>query len=99
MSLYQESAKNSPGVKFGPALGVTTFTWNYVEKTLNISLYLAIRPRLAKFCMYSYLVILYQESQKKLPLGQIWPRPLGHNFYMELYRENFRNVPVPSFKA
>ena len=44
LSLYQESPKNSPGVKFGPALG-------------------------------------------------------GHNFYMELYRESFRNLPVPSHKA
>ena len=43
--------KNSPGVKFGTALGVTTFTWNYIGKALEISLYLAIRPRLAKFCL------------------------------------------------
>ena len=49
MSLYQDGPKNSPGVKFGPALGVTSFTWNYIGKTLEISLYLAIRPRLAKF--------------------------------------------------
>ena len=43
--------KNSPGVKFGPPLGITNFTWNYIGKTLEISLYLAIRPGLANFCM------------------------------------------------
>ena len=25
--------------------------------------------------------------------------PGGHKFYMGLYRENFRNLPVPSHKA
>ena len=40
-----------PGVKFDPTPGVTSFTWDYVGKTLEVSLYLAIRPRLTKFCM------------------------------------------------
>ena len=33
------------------ARGVTSFTWAYLKKALEISLYLAIRPRLTKFCM------------------------------------------------
>ena len=33
------------------------------------------------------------------PWGQIWPHPGGHKFYLDLYRENFRNLPVPSHKA
>ena len=51
----------SLGVKFDPALGgVTTFTWAYIGKTLEISVYLAIRPRLTKFYMQLQLVDLYQ---------------------------------------
>ena len=34
-----------------------------------------------------------------MPWGQIWPDPGGHKFYLGLYRENFRNLPVPSHKA
>ena len=34
-----------------------------------------------------------------MPWGQIWPHPGGHKFYTGLYRENFRNFPVPSHKA
>ena len=36
---------------------------------------------------------------KKKPWGQINPSPGVHNFYMALYRENFRNLPVPNHKA
>ena len=42
VSLYQESPKNTPRVKFCPALGITTFTWDYIGRTLEISRYLAI---------------------------------------------------------
>ena len=41
----------SPEVKFGPTPGVTSFTWAYIRKTLEIPLYLARRPKLTKFCM------------------------------------------------
>ena len=51
MGLFQVSSNNTPGVKFDPTAGVTSFTWGYIGKTLEISLYLAIRPRLTKFCM------------------------------------------------
>ena len=34
---------------------VTTFTWAYKERTLEIFLYLAMRPRVTKFCMWLYL--------------------------------------------
>ena len=33
---------------------------------------------------------------KLQPWGQIWPHPGGHMFHMGLYRENFRNLSVPS---
>ena len=51
VGLYQVCLNCNPGVKFGPAPGVTTFTLAYIVKTLEISLYLAIRLRLTKFCM------------------------------------------------
>ena len=42
---YQLSSNYSPGVKFDPTPGVTSFTWDYIGKILGISLYVAIRPR------------------------------------------------------
>ena len=101
MGLYQECPNYSPGVKFGPALGVTSFTLAYLGKILKISLYLAIRPRHTKFCMKPYLVGLYQKCPKYRPGVKFGPTPGGggHNFYIGLYRENFRNLPVPSHKA
>ena len=46
MGLYQVSSNNSPGVNSG----VTSFTWDFIGKTLEISLYLAIRHRPTEFC-------------------------------------------------
>ena len=44
-----------------------------------------------------YLVNLYQKSPKKIALDSNLDLPWGvHKFYMELYRENFRNLPVLS---
>ena len=51
MGLYQVSSNYSPGVKFDPTPGVTSFTWDYTGKILENSLYVAIRPRVTKFCM------------------------------------------------
>ena len=51
MGPYQVSSNYSPGVKFDPTLGVTSFTLAYIGKILEISLYLALRPRDTKFCM------------------------------------------------
>ena len=51
MGPYQVSSNYSPGVKFDPTPGVTSFTCNYIGKTLETSLYEAIRPRVTKFCM------------------------------------------------
>ena len=48
---YFSSRPNSPGVKFAPTAGFTSFTWDCIGKNLEISMYLAIRPRLTKFCM------------------------------------------------
>ena len=51
VSLYQECPNYSPGVKFGPTPGATSFISTYKGKTLEISLYLAIKPSATKFCM------------------------------------------------
>ena len=45
MGPYQVSSNYSPGVKFDPTPGVTSFTWDYIGKILEISPYVAIRPR------------------------------------------------------
>ena len=39
MGLYQVSSDYCPGVKFVPTPGVTSFTWDYIGKTLEFSLY------------------------------------------------------------
>ena len=52
--------------------------------------------------MQLYLVSLYQESPKGSPGVKFGPAlggGGGHNFYMDLYRENFKNLLVPSHKA
>ena len=51
VGLYRECLNYSPGVKFGPDPGVTTFRMANIEKNLEISLYLAVRPKLTKFCI------------------------------------------------
>ena len=37
INYYQEYPNYSPGVKFGPSLGVTSFNWACIGKTLEIS--------------------------------------------------------------
>ena len=51
MGPYQVFSNYSPRVKFDPTPGVTSFTWDYIGKILEISLYVALRPRNTKFCM------------------------------------------------
>ena len=41
---------------------------------------------------------LYQVSSNKSP-GVKFDPPGGDKFYMGLYRENFRSLPLPSHKA
>ena len=36
---------------------------------------------------------------KLSPWGQKWPRPGGHLFYIDLYRENFKNLLLKNHKA
>ena len=80
MGPYQVSSNYSPGVKFDPTPwvkfdptpGVTSFTWDYIGKILEISLYVAIRPRVTKFCM-----CLYQECPNYSPGIRFGPAPGG----------------------
>ena len=46
MGLYQVFSNYSPGVKFDPTQGVTSFTWDYIGESLEFSLCVAMRPRL-----------------------------------------------------
>ena len=98
MGLYQVSSNNSPGVKCDPTQGVTSFTWTYKGKILEISLYLAIKPKATKFC--TYIVAL---SSGPSPRGVNYnPRvkmiAKGYKFYMGLYSEVFRNLLVAKHK-
>ena len=49
--LYQECPKYSPGSNLAPPRESQFFTLAYVGKVLEISLYLAVRPRPTKFFM------------------------------------------------
>ena len=48
-----ECPNYSPGVKLGPTPGATSFTWTYKGKPLEISLYLAIKPRATNVALSS----------------------------------------------
>ena len=67
MGLCQVSSKYGPGVKFDPTPGSTSFTWDYIGKTLGFSLYVAMRHRVTKYCMQLYLLSLYQECPNYSP--------------------------------
>ena len=93
MGLYQESPNYNPAVKFGPTAGFTSFTWTYIGKTLEISLYLAIKPR-------GYQILHVALSSGPSPRGVNYsPRvefiTKAHKFYMGLYSEIFRNPLGP----
>ena len=62
--------------------GVTSFTWAFIGKTCQISLYLAIRPRLSKFCIKLYLVGLYLECQNYSPGVKFGPNPGVTRFFL-----------------
>ena len=42
---------------------------------------------------------LYQVSSNNSPRVKFDTHPGGYKFYMGLYRENFRSLPLPSHKA
>ena len=92
VGLNQECPNYSPG-DFGPMPGVTSFTRGYIGKTVEISLYLATRPRVSKFYLWLYIGELYQEC----PNYSLWIKfdPIlgGHKFYMGLCMENFKISP------
>ena len=95
MSLYQESPRNSPGVKFSPALGFTTFTWSYIEKTSEISV--------PNHKAYGYQILHVALSSGPSPKGVNYnPRveliAKGYKFYIGLYSEILRNFLVAKNK-
>ena len=98
MGLYQHWPNYSPGFKFGLIPGVTSFTWTYKGKALEISQHLPMKPRATKFCMY--IVAL---SSGPSPRGVNYnPRVemivKGYKFYMGLYSEILRNLLVAKHK-
>ena len=53
LGLYQVSSNYSPGVKFDPIPGVTSFTWDYIGKPLEFSLYVAMGYQILHVALYS----------------------------------------------
>ena len=92
MGPYQVSSNYSPGVKFDPTPGVTSFTWDYIRKILEISLYVAIRPRV-------YLVGLYEECPNYSPGVKFGPTPGVTSFTLAYIGKIWKNLHVPSLKA
>ena len=85
-------------VQIWPHPRVRSFTWTYKGKFLEISQYLAMKPRSTKFCMY--IVAL---SSGPLPRGEndnprVEMIAKGYKFYMGLYSEIFRNLLVAKHK-
>ena len=76
MGPYQVSSNYSPGVKFDPTPGVTSFTWDYIGKILEISLYVILHVASSSGPL--------RRVPKLMPWGQIWPHPGGHKFYLGL---------------
>ena len=87
VGLFHECPNYSPEVKFGPTPGVTSFTWAYIGKALEISLYLAIKPRATK----NLHVALYSgpspRGVKYSPRVELITK--GHMFYMGLFSKIF----------
>ena len=50
-TLWEKEKIIALGSNLTPTSGVTSFTWDYIGKILEISLYLAIWPSPTKFCM------------------------------------------------
>ena len=96
----------SPGVKLHLTLGgVATLTWAYIGKTLEISVYLAIRLKLTKFCMQLHLVDLYQDCPNYSPGVKFGPTPGVISFTLANIRKileislYFRNLRVTNHKV
>ena len=86
--LYQVSSIIDLGVKLGGG-GVTSFTWDYIGKTLELSLYVAVRPRVT---MLLYLVGLYQECPNYSPGSNLAP-PQGSQFLHGLIKGKLSKSP------
>ena len=98
---YQECPNYRPCVKFGPTLGFTSFTWACIVKTLEIFLYITMRPiGLPNFACGFNIVSLYQESPKYTLEVKFWPHHGGSQFLHRLtQREILRNFRFPSHEA
>ena len=91
MAFYKDCSKFGPGVKIGPAPGVTSFTKDYIVKTLRIFLSKSIRPRTTIFGMQHHLVDLYKDCSKFAPRVKIDPAP-GVTSFTQDYIVNFLKV-------
>ena len=96
--MSQISSNNSPGVKFDPTPGVTSFTKDYIGKTLEIALFLAIWPSLLNLAC-SFIYWASTKSAQGIALGSNLALPLGSQVLHCLYREKLKNLLASSNKA
>ena len=89
--LYQVSSIIDLGSNLGGG-GGTSFTWDYIGKTLELSLYVAVRPRVTKYRMLFYLVGLYQECPNYSPGSNLAP-PQGSQFLHGLIEGKLSKSP------
>ena len=96
VSLNGECPNYSPGVKFSPALGFTTFTWElYRENFRNLPV--------PNHKAYGYQILHVAVSSGPSPRGVNYnPRvdmiAKGYKFYIGLYSEILRNFLVAKNK-
>ena len=79
-----------PWGQIWPHPGVTNFTWAYEGKTLEISLYLAIKPTVTKFL---HVTLSSGPSVRDLnysPKVELIAK--DNKFYIGLFYEIFRNL-------
>ena len=78
------SINHVPGFKIGPAPGVT-----FLHRDIQLKNLLQTKQPYQIFgCSIGPLPRLH----KSCPWVQDWPRPRGHMFYIEIYRENLKNL-------
>ena len=84
VELYQDCPNYGPGVKIGPAPGVSSFQQKYIVKPLKIILSETTITRAQIYGMQHCLVDLYQDCPNLVPWVKIGPTP-GVSSFQQKY--------------
>ena len=93
------SDSDPPRVKTGCTLEVTCFTLKYLGKLSKIFFSKTTRPRGLIFGIWQCLGVFYKDCSNYGSWGQNWPCLGGQMVYIELYRENYKNLLLWNHKA